>query len=118
MGFPALMGLADFSHVWLLFVFHDNTNAMVNGVADERSPPETRPLLTSAKGRGSGSGTENGGVPSENGCVVNGEAGRVGGGGDDGEKQEGEGDERWGGGPREYRQHSHKLRQTFLTKVW
>lgn len=95
MGYPALIGMTDFSHVWLVFVFHDNTNATVNGVVEER--------------------TVNGGSTA-------GEAKRAPERSTEGEGEEGAGgdedEERWGGGAREYRTPKHKLRQTFLTKVW
>lgn len=101
MGYPALIGMTDFSHVWLVFVFHDNTNATVNGVVEERP---------ANGGRAAGEGK---GAPERS------TEGGEGGGGGEGE---GEGDdedeERWGGGAREYRTPKHKLRQTFLTKVW
>lgn len=101
-GYPALIGLADFSHVWLLFVFHDNTNAMVNGMAAER------PVDSEA----SSSTADASAVGATNDSVEGREGGRreEGGGRDDAE--------RWGGGAREYQPHKHKLRQTFLTKVW
>lgn len=98
-GYPALIGLDDFSHVWLLFVFHDNTNATVNGVAEER-PAEATSVGRNAEGGSAaleGRGTREEGAPG---------AGET------------EGAERWGGGAREYQQPRHKLRQTFLTKVW
>lgn len=97
MGYPALIGMTDFSHVWLVFVFHDNTNATVNGIAEER-PVNGGHAVGEAKGAPERS-TE--------------------GGKGDGEWAGGDEDEeRWGGGAREYRAPKHKLRQTFLTKVW
>lgn len=95
MGYPALIGMTDFSHVWLLFVFHDNTNATVNGVVEER-PVNGGHAEGEAKGVSERSA----------------EGGEVGGAGGDGDE------ERWGGGAREYQAPKHKLRQTFLTKVW
>lgn len=96
MGYPALIGMTDFSHVWLVFVFHDNTNATVNGVVEERP-------VSGGKAAGEAKG-----VPERS--------------ADGGEGEEGEGgdedEERWGGAAREYRAPKHKLRQTFLTKVW
>ena len=98
-GYPALIGLDDFSHVWLLFVFHDNTNATVNGVVEEK-PSEGTSVGRDAEGESAaleGRGTR------EEWALGAGEKERA---------------ERWGGGAREYQQPRHKLRQTFLTKVW
>lgn len=97
MGYPALIGITDFSHIWLVFVFHDNTNATVNGVVEERQVS------------GGNSAVEGKGAPERSA-----EAGEGEGGGEGGDEDE----ERWGGGAREYRAPKHKLRQTFLTKVW
>lgn len=98
-GYPALIGMTDFSHVWLVFVFHDNTNATVNGVVEER------PVNG---GHGAG---ETKGAPERPTEAEGGEGEGKGAAGDEDE-------ERWGGGAREYRAPKHKLRQTFLTKVW
>lgn len=102
-GYPALIGMTDFSHVWLLFVFHDNTNATVNGVVEER-PPTTAatPADPSAESTAKRSGGEGREAPAET--------------TETGDEEE-RGD-RWGDGAREYRPPKHKHRQTFLTKVW
>ena len=93
-GYPALIGLSDFSHVWLLFVFHDNTNATVNGVVGGRVPA-LKAGLEEKDARN---------------VVAN----------VDGDSAGGTADEpgRWGGGAREFQPAGFKLRQTFLTKVW
>lgn len=110
-GFPALIGMTDFSHIWLVFVFHDNTNAVVNGVVEERPAASA----SAAAGAGNGGHDDEGGkgeaeepAAREEGDAEGGRAG----GNEDEEKT------RWGGGPREYQAPKHKLRQTFLTKVW
>lgn len=100
-GYPALIGLVDFSHVWLLFVFHDNTNATVNGVVEEKTAV---PVVAASIGC-----VEDGNATSK-GSIERGEGGAEG-------ESRGE-TERWGGGAREYQAPKHKLRQTFLTKVW
>lgn len=114
-GFPALIGLTEFSHIWLVFVFHDNTNAVVNGVADERHAPmalENDVGAGEAEGKGViGSPNSNGSGGSRDGSeAVSGARRRA--LGLNGEA------ERWGGGVREYQPPKYKLRQTFLTKVW
>lgn len=106
-GYPALIGMTDFSHVWLVFVFHDNTNATVNGVVEERPTADvgSAPAVASNGGHaeaGEGKGKGQSAAVDENG----------GGGGGDKDA------DRWGGGAREFRPPKHKLRQTFLTKVW
>lgn len=53
-GYPALIGLTEFSHVWLLFVFHENTNAIVNGVTEDRP---TRANAEGARSSGSSAPT-------------------------------------------------------------
>ena len=98
-GYPALIGLDGFSHVWLLFVFHDNTNATVNGVGNERP----------AEATSGGRNAERDSAASEGRGAREDEAPGAG---------EEERAERWGGGAREYQPPRHKLRQTFLTKVW
>lgn len=98
-GYPALIGMTDFSHIWLVFVFHDNTNATVNGVAEER-PAAAASAAGEEGGQGEGKGAPATATGSTEGVRVKGQL------------------ERWGGGAREYRQPRHKLRQTFLTKVW
>lgn len=116
-GFPALIGLGDFSHVWLLFVFHDNTNATVNGVVAEERPAAdaaadaTLPAASAAaKTAVSSNGAEE--APPVGDFLVNGEE----------KEAEAEGKEEaaggWNGGIREYHLPKHKIRQNFLTKVW
>lgn len=105
-GYPALIGMTDFSHVWLVFVFHDNTNATVNGVVEERPAVDANPASAVARNGGDTAGERKGEGQDE--------------AADDNGKQAGRDKdaERWGGGAREYRPPKHKLRQTFLTKVW
>lgn len=103
-GYPALIGMTDFSHVWLVFVFHDNTNATVNGVVEERPAADADAASAAASNGGHVAGEGKG---PQDAVAENGE----GGGGDTDA-------DRWGGGAREYRSPKHKLRQTFLTKVW
>ncbi|CAN0103611.1 unnamed protein product, partial [Hapterophycus canaliculatus] len=100
-GYPALIGMTDFSHVWLLFVFHDNTNATVNGVVEERQPTAAAAAALSAASNDKRAGGEGKEAPTE--------ATEA---GDEDEKVD-----RWGDGAREYRSPKHKHRQTFLTKV-
>lgn len=103
-GYPALIGLADFSHVWLLFVFHDNTNAVVNGVADDR------PSASVAAGAAGGiPGCRGGGVQGEVAPQSRGE----GTGDTEGATGSGEGGEDSG----ESRPNGRRLQHTFLTKV-
>ncbi|CAN0432606.1 unnamed protein product, partial [Ectocarpus fasciculatus] len=99
-GYPALIGMTDFSHIWLVFVFHDNTNATVNGVAEER------PMAAAAAASAAGEDGERKGA----------QAAATAAGSTEGVRVKGQ-LERWGGGAREYRRPRHKLRQTFLTKV-
>ncbi len=113
------MGMTDFSHIWLVFVFHDNTNAVVNGVVEERPAASTvagagRGVHAEEDGKGKGEAKWS---PAREEGEGEGEGDRG------GERAEGDdrwdgGEDRWGGGPREYRAPKHKLRQTFLTKVW
>lgn len=97
MGYPALIGMTDFSHIWLVFIFHDNTNATVNGVAEDRQRP-----VNGGRAEGEAKGAPEKSTES----------------GDGGGAADYEDEDRWGGGAREYRAPKHKLRQTFLTKVW
>lgn len=104
-GYPALIGLADFSHVWLLFVFHNNTNSTVNGVVEEKP---TAPKATANEA----SAQENNSL-SEKGVSLIRFRDSEGVGDDDDDEPA-----RWGDGAREYHPTGYKLRQTFLTKVW
>lgn len=102
-GYPALIGLSDFSHVWLLFVFHNNTNSTVNGIVEEKP---VAPKATATEG----SAQEENNL-SEKGVSIT-RSGDSEGAGNDDEPA------RWGDGAREYHPTGYKLRQTFLTKVW
>ncbi|CAN0229224.1 unnamed protein product [Ectocarpus sp. 12 AP-2014] len=102
-GYPALIGMTDFSHIWLVFVFHDNTNATVNGVAEERPVAAAAAAAASAEGEEGRQGERKGAPATATGST-------------EGVRVKGQ-LERWGGGAREYRRPRHKLRQTFLTKV-
>lgn len=104
MGYPALIGIADFSHVWLVFVFHDNTNATVNGVVEERPTADADAAAAVASNEGHATGEGQG---QDTAVAKNGDRG----------VRDKDAD-RWGGGAREYLPPKHKLRQTFLTKVW
>lgn len=98
--------MTDFSHVWLVFIFHDNTNATVNGVVEERPAAAADPASAAARNGGHAAGERKGEGEAE--------AADENGGGAGQDKDA----DRWGGGAREYKPPKHKLRQTFLTKVW